>query len=172
MSCAADSNAERAERCANHSTAGRSRYLAFDVGADAFALPFADITEVRTLANASPVLRPPDYGTGFVVVRGAAIPVLDLRVRFGAPAALGGDTRLLVCRRAEGERVWFRALIVDRVNDLFEIDGEQLEPVPAIHAPGADQPVVATCLTAAGRKQVLALEHLAEPLPPSALPPA
>lgn len=110
---------------------GRQSYLAFEVGAAAFGIPFSRIAEVRTLANVTPVLQPPDYVAGFVVMHHDRVPVLDLRVDFGVAAPLDGRTRMLVVwrrsTRGGDERL---GLLVDRVHDLVQIDAVDVEAPP------------------------------------------
>ncbi len=139
--------------------AGSSRrlFLTFAIGDASYAVPFLRIAEVRTLQTAVPALAPPDYATGFVILHGRNVPVVDLRVSFGAPAGFDGETRLLV--------VWHRAdarvgLLVDRVEDVLTIGADAISPRPD-YGPGVDTRFISgTTEGASCRRLLLDLDQL------------
>ncbi|MDB4930787.1 MAG: uncharacterized protein JWM10_3271 [Myxococcaceae bacterium] len=100
--------------------------LEFTIASTRYAVAAARVVEVvprvwlTPLAGAAPIV------AGAFNYRGSAIVAVDLRARFGAaPRAPAVDDHLVVVRGAR--RVL--ALIVDRVNDLREVDVAAVQPV-------------------------------------------
>jgi purine-binding chemotaxis protein CheW len=107
------------------------QYLTFFVHDEEYAI---EILCVREVMEALPLTRVPSAPAsirGVVNVRGAVVPIIDLGVRFQA-------ARLTVTRftcivivelPVDGEPV-LMGLLVDRVNQVVELDEAQVEPVP------------------------------------------
>jgi purine-binding chemotaxis protein CheW len=60
-------------------------YMTFRLGDELFAIPVSQVREVLELTTITSVPGAPQYMRGLVNVRGKAIPVVDLRRRFGLP---------------------------------------------------------------------------------------
>jgi purine-binding chemotaxis protein CheW len=77
------------------------------------------------------VPRAPDYMRGVVNVRGSAIPVVDLRLKFGLPGVADSvNTRIVVLElNLDGETVVVGG-IADSVHDVIELDSSQIEEAP------------------------------------------
>jgi purine-binding chemotaxis protein CheW len=89
--------------------------LVFRLDGSLCAIAASDVVEVHAAVATSPLPRAPGYIAGVIDVRGAIVPVLDLRVRFGLPARLMElDDRFIVIR-ARGQ---FLALWVDAVEEF------------------------------------------------------
>ena len=70
---------------------------------------------MESFAGATPVPGAPPYVAGLVQVRGRVVPVVDLRARFGLPAAEPTlDTRIVVAQH--GERTV--GLLVDSAREV------------------------------------------------------
>ena len=92
----------------------------------------ADILSVeRVLRYEAPRAIPdaPDWMEGVVDYQGTVVPVIDLRRRFGLPAAPhAAPTRMIVCS-ANGALV---AIIVDAVLDVRAVTPSELSEPPAL----------------------------------------
>ncbi|HEY6876910.1 MAG TPA: chemotaxis protein CheW, partial [Polyangiales bacterium] len=100
-----------------------AHYITFRLGGETFAIPVAHVREVLDLTDITRVPTSPHYMRGVVNVRGSAIPVVDLRIKFGLPPAIDDvNTRILVLElELEGERAVVGAL-ADSVHDVIELD--------------------------------------------------
>jgi purine-binding chemotaxis protein CheW len=83
-----------------------SQYMTFKLGNELFAINVAQVREVLEVSTITRVPTAPDYMRGVVNVRGKAIPVVDLRLRFGLPPA--------------------------NVHEVIELDPSHIEPPPRI----------------------------------------
>jgi purine-binding chemotaxis protein CheW len=94
---------------------------------------------------------------GVINLRGRVIPVMDLRLRFGLPAA--PETRLsrIVVADAGGSQI---GLIVDAVNEVVHIASSAIEPTPAIATTAATGHLTGIARTGDGLIIVLDLERL------------
>ena len=108
-------------------------YITFKLGDESFAI---DVSQVREVLDLSPITRipsAPSYVRGVVNVRGTAIPVADLRLKFGLPKALNTPaTRILVLELSlDGEQTVVGGL-ADSVHDVIEIDREEIKEGPRV----------------------------------------
>lgn len=114
-------------------TAASGQYITFKLGDEIFAVNVSHVREVLDLTPITRVPTAPPYMRGVVNVRGKAVPVVDLRAKFGLPAATDTrQTRILVLELVlDGE-----PLVVggqaDTVREVIELDAAQIAPGPRI----------------------------------------
>jgi len=110
-----------------------AQYITFKLGNELFAIDVAQVREVLELPQITKVPTAPDYMRGVVNVRGKAIPVVDLRLKFGLPSA--GDTinsRIVVLElELDGETTVVGG-IADSVHEVIELEPGQVTPPPSI----------------------------------------
>jgi purine-binding chemotaxis protein CheW len=105
------------------------RLLTFELDKQRFGLPMADVQEVVRVAAFARLPKAPQVIEGVLNFRGAAVPVLDIRARFGLPPRAVRTSDHLVVARA-GKRT--AAIRVDRVSDLIEAAANDIEDVSAV----------------------------------------
>jgi purine-binding chemotaxis protein CheW len=104
-------------------------HVLFKVAGSEYVLPAADVLQMESFTGATRVPGTPPYVAGLVQVRGRVVPVVDLRARFGLPAAEPVlDTRVVVVQ--QGERVV--GLLVDIAREVVSIPPETFRPPPEI----------------------------------------
>jgi purine-binding chemotaxis protein CheW len=110
-----------------------AQYITFRLGDELFAVNVAQVREVLDLTLITKVPTAPTYMRGVVNVRGSAIPVVDLRLRFGLPPAPETvNTRILVLElEIEGEAAVLGG-IADSVHEVIELEPGQINPPPTI----------------------------------------
>ena len=110
-------------------------YITFKLGGELFAIDVAKVREVLDLTQITSVPTAPAYMRGVVNVRGSAVPVVDLRVKFGLPSA--GDTvntRIVVLELTlDGEATVVGGL-ADSVHDVIEFEPRDISEPPRIAA--------------------------------------
>lgn len=105
-------------------------YVVLEVGDSAYILPASDVRELETFAGATPVPAAPDFVAGVVHIRGRVVPVVDLRKRFGLPAAERSlETRVVVTE--VGDRLV--GIVADRARELLRQTTE-IKPPPRVIA--------------------------------------
>ena len=109
------------------------QYITFRLGDEWFAINVAHVREVLDLTQITKVPTAPDCMRGVVNVRGSAIPVVDLRRKFGLPPSTDTvNTRILVLElEIEGESTVLGGL-ADSVHEVIELEPGQIDPPPKI----------------------------------------
>ncbi len=110
-----------------------AQYITFKLGDELFAINVAQVREVLELSQITRVPTAPDYMRGVVNVRGKAIPVVDLRLKFGlSPAADSVNSRIVVMELdLDGEPTVVGG-IADSVHEVIELEPSQINPPPRI----------------------------------------
>jgi purine-binding chemotaxis protein CheW len=103
------------------------QYATFEVDDQLFGVDVADVQEVLSFPEYTPVpLAPPSIG-GLFNLRGQVIAAVDLRVRLGLPPRDLAGTAMNVIVRDGDEPV---SLLVDRIGEVIQLDDELAEPPP------------------------------------------
>ena len=120
-------------RDATTPVASVAQYITFKLGDELFAINVAQVREVLELPQITKVPTAPEYMRGVVNVRGKAVPVVDLRLKFGLPKT--DDTvnsRIVVMELdLDGESTVIGG-IADSVHEVIELEPGQINPPPRI----------------------------------------
>jgi len=108
-----------------------NQYLTFGLDKEIFALDITQVREVLELATVTRIPRTPPFMRGVINLRGHAVPVVDMRLKFGMPVVNDTvDTCIVITEVSlEGETAVLGAL-VDSVREVFEMMPESIEPAP------------------------------------------
>jgi len=120
------------------STAGRTlmELLAFGVADEEYAIEIVAIQEIIKVPSITEVPRGPTGVLGIISLRGAIVPVVDLRAVLRLDQSpITAQSRILVIR-AGGDAA---GLLVDRVTSVVRIDRTAIESVPRTMKHGASE---------------------------------
>jgi purine-binding chemotaxis protein CheW len=112
-----------------------NQYLTFILERELFALNIVSVREVLELTNITNVPRTPEFIRGVINLRGRAVPVVDLRMKFG----MGRTERtvntciIIVEVVLDGEAAVLGAL-ADSVQEVYEMEASQIEAAPKMGA--------------------------------------
>jgi purine-binding chemotaxis protein CheW len=108
-----------------------AQYLTFTLGEEVFAMDIRTVREIIQYGPMTPVPLMPAFVRGVINLRGAVVPVIDLKARFGQAIAAVGKKSCIVIFDAirQGERVEL-GLLVDAVSEVIDIPPSQIEPPP------------------------------------------
>lgn len=112
-----------------------SQFVGFEINGQQYAFPIAQIREIVILNQVTPTPQVADYVEGVSNLRGAIIPIINLRRLFGLePRPADSDTRTIVVN--VGQRVM--GCTVDLVSQVIRIPHDTIQPAPdTITADGA-----------------------------------
>jgi purine-binding chemotaxis protein CheW len=115
---------------------------AFFVGNEEYVLDIMRVEEILPPQRVIPIPHAPAFVEGVLHLRGAMLPVVDLRQRLlGQPTSESKRARMLVCRLGP-RRVVVR---VDRVAEVLRLRRRDIKPAPALMAAGRTPFVVGVC---------------------------
>lgn len=105
--------------------------LLFGIGGEILAIPADCVREILEVPPITRVPGAPDFIGALVNVRGAIVPLADLRIPFGmAHDAMSEDTRIIVIEdEFQGEREVI-GILADRVSDVCVLDDRTVDPPP------------------------------------------
>ncbi|MBC2606433.1 chemotaxis protein CheW [Pelagicoccus albus] len=110
-----------------------TQYITFKLGDEIFAINVSQVREVLDLTKITRVPTAPPYMRGVVNVRGAAIPVVDLRLKFGLPQAENTvNSRILVLELELDGETCVLGGIADSVHEVIELEEDQVKAPPSI----------------------------------------
>lgn len=105
------------------------KYLCFRVVREEYAISLMDIKEIIKPRCVTEIPHAPAFITGIISLRGAIIPIVDMRLRLGFSAeASTPRERFVVVKKRDG----FYGLLVDEVYQVITLAQQPLEKPPAV----------------------------------------
>ena len=112
-----------------------NRFLTFTLGREMFALDISTVREILDMTDITGIPQTPPAVRGVVNVRGAAVPVIDLRLRFGMEEAERTvNTRIIIVEIPSSEGMAVLGAIADSVKEVLEMEPEAIAPPPSMGA--------------------------------------
>ena len=128
-----------------------SQAVGFRLGNEEYGLDIMRVQEIILMGDITEIPEVPDYIRGLINLRGKVIPIVDLRRRFGLPAAEPTEhTRIIVVNASETTF----GIVVDDVSQVLRVEGEQVEPPPP-GLVGLDQRYIAGLLKLEGKIMIV-----------------
>ncbi|MCW8895258.1 chemotaxis protein CheW [Sulfurimonas sp.] len=101
--------------------------VGFIIGEEEYAVPILAIQEIIKPFPWTRVPQVPKYVVGVFNMRGAVIPLIDLRLKFGlSPKKQGDETRFIVLRHGDD----IAGFIIDRLTMAIRIKKKDIGPAP------------------------------------------
>jgi purine-binding chemotaxis protein CheW len=111
------------------SSADGTQYLTFALGEEEYGVAILNVQEIKGYAPVTPIPNTPAHVKGVMNLRGTIVPVIDLRLRLGMPAAEYGPFTVIVVL-AVGAKVV--GAIVDAVSDVLTFPDSQVQTTPEL----------------------------------------
>ncbi len=109
------------------------QYLTLGLGQEIFGIDIRHVREILDMRDVAALPNAPAYLMGMTDVRGEGIPVVDLRLKLGLPSVPATSTTRIVILDVPIEgRSRPVGFIADRVIAVSTLDGETLDPPPAV----------------------------------------
>jgi purine-binding chemotaxis protein CheW len=107
--------------------AATTQYLIVGLGREEYGVDILAVREIRGWTPVTRIPQAPHYVLGVLNLRGAIVPVLDLRLRFGLAREEYTATTVTVIVMVAGRLF---GVVVDGVSDVMEVAGGSIRPVP------------------------------------------
>jgi purine-binding chemotaxis protein CheW len=108
------------------------KYLIVMLGGESYGIPVLKVREIIRLCPITPVANMPEHVRGVINLRGKIIPLVDLRKRFGLPAADEHDRNCIVVAQLSGASGSARlyGIVVDGVEEVANFGAADIEATP------------------------------------------
>ena len=110
-----------------------TQFLTFTLADEVFAVEISRIKEVLEYTPLTKVPRTPKSMCGVINLRGAVVPVVDLRIKFGMqPADRTVNTCIIIIDVPNEGGVTTLGAMVDSVKEVMNLEPDQIDPAPKI----------------------------------------
>ena len=108
---------------------GPNQFISFAIGDDQYGVDIMAVREIKGWSQINPLPGQPDYMRGVLNLRGAMVPIVDLRCRFGQGRTEATPLHIVIVVQIGGRQV---GLLADRVLDIVDVEATRVQPVPRI----------------------------------------
>ena len=104
-----------------------SQFLTFTLGQEEYGVEILKVQEIKGYAAVTPIPNTPAYVKGVVNLRGAIIPIVDLRAKLAMPETTYNQFTVIIVVRVGAKTV---GVVVDAVSDVLNIPTTDVQPTP------------------------------------------
>jgi len=141
------------------STASEStirQFITFTIGGEEYGVDIMAIREIKGWTASTELPNTPSHMRGVINLRGAIVPILDLRARFGRGSTTTTPRHVIIVV-AVGNRV--AGILVDAVADILAVAAGEIQPTPQVER--SDSGFLTGLVTVDGRMvALLDLDHV------------
>jgi purine-binding chemotaxis protein CheW len=112
---------------------GRDQMLTFRLGAETYGVDILRVKEIRGWSPVTKIPQSPPHMLGVLNLRGAIVPIIDLRLRFALESAEYSPLTVVIVlslRAADSTREC--GIVVDGVSDVVDIPVSAIKESPAM----------------------------------------
>jgi purine-binding chemotaxis protein CheW len=111
--------------------AAAGQYLSFTLGEEEYGIEILRVQEIKGYSAVTPIPNTPHHIKGVINLRGAVVPVVDLRAKFSMTAVDYTKFTVIVLVAAAGKTI---GLVVDAVSDVLNLAEKDIQPPPDMGA--------------------------------------
>jgi len=112
-------------------TSNANQYLTFTLDNEQYAIGVAKVREVLEYTKITKLPRTAVFMKGIINLRGAGVPVIDLRLKFGLPETpITKHTSIIVMEVESQDGPVVVGALADAVQEVVDIDEKSIEPAP------------------------------------------
>ena len=105
----------------------QTQFISFAIGADQYGVDIMAVREIKGWTDITHLPRQPEYVRGVLNLRGAIVPIVDLRCRFGQGLTETTPLHIVIIVQVGGRQI---GLIGDRVLDIVSVNAREIQAVP------------------------------------------
>lgn len=115
---------------------GQLELISFEIGGQEFCIDIRSVREIRGWTAATQMPHTPSYVLGVINLRGAVMPVIDLRCRLGLGVTEVSSRHVIVVIQHGAQ---LAGVLVDGVQETFQVDASVLQEPPQIETTTPDR---------------------------------
>src|SRR5262245_12767080 len=123
--------ADATEGRSEAASADLSQFISFAIGDDQYGVDIMAVREIKGWSEITHLPKQPDYMRGVLNLRGAMVPIIDLRCRFGQGMTEATPLHVVIVVQIGSRMV---GLLADRVLDIISFEASQVQAVPRVSA--------------------------------------
>ncbi len=107
---------------------GEVKLACFTLAGQSYAIDIMKIHQIIRPTKIRPLPQSPDFVEGVINLRGAVVPIIDLRKRFGVEINPEQEPRVIIVsvdRQVVG-------IVVDDVSEVISVSPQQIQPPPRL----------------------------------------
>ncbi len=113
--------------------AGAEQYLTFQLAGEEYGVDILRVQEIKGWERATRIPQAPHYVLGVINLRGAIVPIIEARRRFGLESIEFGPTTVVIVVKVSGERGERTVgLVVDAVCEVYNVPVDAIRPPPDV----------------------------------------
>lgn len=113
----------------NGQIGGAMEWIAFRIDEQDFCMDIMAVREIRGWTAATPLPHSPSYVRGVINLRGAVLPIIDLKARLGLGQAQPSARSVIIVTRLDQRLV---GLLVDAVSEILTATQDAVQPTPNV----------------------------------------
>lgn len=127
-----DTNLENIQEQINQKNDHDDQVLSFILGREEYGVDILTVQEIKGWEKTTAIPNTPEYVMGVINLRGAVVPIIDLRVRFGLDNITYNESTVVIILRAVDESGSQKiiGLVVDGVSDVYSINATEIQDSP------------------------------------------
>lgn len=114
---------------ADHTDEAHRQFITFHTADQEFGADIMTIREIRGWTQTTPLPHAPDYVRGVINLRGAVLPVIDLKARLGRGETEITPKHVIIVVRCADRTI---GLLVDAVSDILTAALSDIQPAPEL----------------------------------------
>jgi len=120
---------------ATDAQSGSQRFLTMTLGNEVFAIDIFSVREILDYTDITRIPQTPEFMRGVVNVRGSAVPVVDLKMKFGLGRVEQTlNTRIVIVEIKREDGVSVMGALADSVKEVLELETDRIDPPPRMGA--------------------------------------
>jgi purine-binding chemotaxis protein CheW len=124
-----------------------SQYLSFRLGEEEYGIEILRVQEIKGYSSITRIPNTPSHIKGVINLRGAVVPVVDLRTKFSMASIEYTKFTVIILVAVASKTM---GLVVDAVSDVLDLKGADIQPPPDLGA-GVDTRFMRGMATVNGR---------------------
>ncbi len=107
------------------------QYLTFLLAGEEYGVEILRVQEIKGWDSATPIPNTPEHVLGVLNLRGAVVPIIDLRKRFELESIpYGPTTVVIVVKMINDGHERTVGLVVDAVSEVYKLETGEIQPAP------------------------------------------
>jgi purine-binding chemotaxis protein CheW len=111
----------------NASNQPAQEFLTFTLGSEEYAIDILRVQEIRGYDQVTAIANSPPFIKGVINLRGAIVPIVDLRIKFNLPSVTYDPFTVVIILNVLNRIV---GAVVDSVSDVIALSGMEIKPPP------------------------------------------